>query len=156
KSVEIEGGRLSVLSRKGGPAEALALTKINGVAAVSAPGETYRFNGSFSLDGRAYEVKLSGAPAQFRTIKLSGSAVDVVTACPISQAVLVSQSAEPGFEGAFTLTMPPSPAEMNRIPFDIQLKSAATIGLTDAVLNDLVLTLDPQNRPQALGGSAVI
>jgi uncharacterized protein involved in outer membrane biogenesis len=156
RSVEIESGRLAILSRKGGPAEALALSKINGVAAVAAPGGAYRFNGYFSQNDRTYEIKLSGAPAQPRTIRLSGSAVDMATRASFQADGSVSTSQDPSFEGALTLTLPPSPAGLNRVPFDIQLKSAARIGLTDAVLNDLVLTLDPQNRPQVLAGSGAI
>jgi uncharacterized protein involved in outer membrane biogenesis len=156
QSVEIEGGRLSVLSRKGTAAEALALTKINGVAALSAPGGTYRFNGTFSQNGRIYEAKLSGAPAQPRAIRFSGSAVDIATKAGLQADGLVSTSQDPGFEGALTLTLPPTAAGSNGIPFDMQLKSAAKIGLTGAVLDDAVLTLDSQNRPQVLTGSGVI
>jgi uncharacterized protein involved in outer membrane biogenesis len=158
RSVEIEGGRLSVLSRKGGPAEALALTKINGIAALSVPGPggAYRFNGSFSQNGRTYEAKLSGAPAQPRTIRLSGNAVDMATKAALQADGLLSTAQDLAFEGALTLTVPPSATETDRIPFDIQLKSAAKIGLTGAVLDDLVLTLDPQNRPQVLAGSGII
>jgi uncharacterized protein involved in outer membrane biogenesis len=156
RSVEIEGGRLSVLSRKGGPAEALALTKVNGIAALSAPGGAYRFNGSFSQNGRTYEAKLSGASAQPRTIRFSGNAVDMATKAALQADGLLSAAQDLGFEGALTLTLPPSATEIDRIPFEIQLKSAAKIGLTGAVLDDLVLTLDPQNRPQALAGSGII
>jgi uncharacterized protein involved in outer membrane biogenesis len=155
RSVEIEGGRLSILSRKGGPAEALALNKINGVAAAASPG-AYRFNGYFSHNGRTYEAKLSGASAQPRTVRLSGSALDVATRAAFQADGSIGTSQDPSFEGALTLTLPPSPSGLNRIPFDIQLKSAARIGLTDAVLNDLVLTLDPQNRPQVLAGYGAI
>jgi uncharacterized protein involved in outer membrane biogenesis len=155
-SVEIEGGRLSILPRKGAPAEVLALTKINGVAALQAPGGAYRFNGSFSHNGRTYEAKLAGTPAQATAIRLSGNAVDTATKATLQADGLLSASADPGFEGALSLTLPPSADRMNRIPFDIQLKSAVKIGLTGAALDDLVLTLDPQNRPQVLTGSAVV
>jgi uncharacterized protein involved in outer membrane biogenesis len=156
KSVDIEAGRLSVISRKGGPAEVLALSEINGTAALQVPGTTYRFNGSFSQNGRTYDTKLALTPAQTKTVRLSGNAVDLAAKASLQADGLINTAAGLSFEGALSLALPPSADGTNRIPFDIQLKSAVKIGVTGAVLDDLVLTLDPQNRPQVLTGSGVI
>lgn len=156
KNIEIEGGRVSVFSKGGGNAEALALTNINGTASAPSSGSAYRFSGSVSKDGRQYDVKFSASQAKERVLKLAGTAVDSVSKVSFQTDGLVKAGGEPSFEGSLTVNVPRSTAGTDRLPFDVLAKSSARIGLADASLDDLELTLDPQNRPQLMTGSAKI
>ncbi len=155
KNADIENGRISVYSKSGGATEALALTGIGGTVSAQPPGNGFRFTGHFLHNGRQYDAKLLGAPADGNAIKLAGSASDTVSKISLQADGLLNAGEEPGFEGALTLNVPQGAGSANRLPFDIQLKSAAAkIGFSDAALQDLVLTLDPQNRAQILTGTA--
>ncbi len=156
RSVEIEGGRISVFSRHGRNSEALSLTDMNGTASASASGNTFRFNGRMSKDGRSFEVKLQASP-QPSAVKLEGTAAELASKLSIHAEGLLSARPDPVFEGALAVTVPQAAGGANRLPFDLVVKSAAArIGLTDAKLSDLELTLDPQNRVQILTGTANI
>ncbi|MGO9362046.1 MAG: AsmA family protein, partial [Rhodomicrobium sp.] len=155
RNVEIEGGRISVFSRNGGATEALALTRINGTASAASPGNVFRFNGHISKDRRQYEVKLLAAP-HGAGLKLTGSAIDTATKVSMQADGVLTAGQDPDFEGSLALNVPQAAGGANQFPFDLQAKSTARIGLAAASLGDLELTLDPQNRPQVLTGSANI
>jgi AsmA-like C-terminal region/AsmA family len=155
RSVEIEDGRISVFSRSGGAAEALALTRINGTASAAAPGNAFHFNGQISKDGRQYEVKLSASPHD-AGLKLTGSATGTASKVSLQADGVLNAGEDPDFEGSLSVNVPQAEGDANRLPFDLQAKSTARIGLADASLSDLELTLDPQNRAQVLTGSANI
>ncbi len=151
KSIEIEAGRISVFSRSSAGAEALALTKINGFVSASPPGGAYRFAGRLTQNGHQYDVKLSAAPDSEKGVKLAGNAVDAASKISLQADGLLNAAEDPGFEGTMALNLPQG---AGRLPFEIQLKSAAKIGFAEAALDDLSLTLDEQNRPQVFAGSA--
>ncbi|MGO9362725.1 MAG: AsmA family protein [Rhodomicrobium sp.] len=152
RNVEIEGGRISVFSRSGGAAEALALSGIDGTA-FAARSNAFRFNGHISKDGRQYEVKVSASPHE-AGLKVTGSAVDLASKASLQADGVLNASEDPDFEGSLAASVPQGAAGPNRLPFELQAKAAAKIGLADASLGDLELTLDPQNRAQVLTGSA--
>ena len=151
KSIEIEAGRISVFSRSRAGAEALALTKISGSVSASPQGGGYRFAGRLTQNGRQYEVKLSAAPDPEKGVRLAGNAVDTASKASLQADGLLNAAEDPSFEGALALSLPQG---AGRLPFEVQVKSAAKIGFAQAALDDLSLTLDEQNRPQVFAGSA--
>ena len=155
RNVEIEAGRVSVFSRKGGSTEALALTEVNGTVSAASPGNTFRFNGRVSKNGHPYDVKLLASPHD-GGLKLDGTATDTASRAVLHADGLLNAGTDPYFEGALALNVPESVPGANRLLFSLQAKSAARIGLLDAKLNELELILDQQNRPQVLTGSATI
>ncbi len=154
-SVEIEDGRVSVFSRHGGSGEALSLTGLNGTASASRSGNALRFNGRMLKDGRSLEVKLL-VSQQERGVKLEGVATDPASKLNVHADGFLSARPNPVFEGAIAVNMPQAPDEADRLPFDLQAKSAARVGLSDAKLSNLELTLDSQGRSQVLTGTATI
>jgi uncharacterized protein involved in outer membrane biogenesis len=157
RNVDIEDGSISAISRHGRNSEALALTNINGTASASASGNAYHFAGRMSKDGRSFEVKAQATP-QPSGVRLDGTAADPASKLSIHADGLLSARPDPVFEGALAVNMPQAQAarDANPLPFDLVAKSAARIGLSDAKLSDLELTLDPRNRSQILTGAANI
>ncbi len=155
RSVEIEDGRISVFSRHGGRGEALGLTGLNGTASASPSGSALRFNGRMLKDGHSYEVKLQ-VSQQERGVKLEGAATEPASKLQVRAEGFLSAHPDPVFEGTLAVTMPQAAGEANGLPFDLQAKSTARVGLSDAKLSDLELTLDSQGRTQVLTGTATI
>jgi uncharacterized protein involved in outer membrane biogenesis len=156
ESVEIDRGRLAVFSRDNGTDEALSLTKISGTLSATQAGNPYRFTGRVSRNDRSYDLKFTAAPGPHSGVKLAGTASDPASKAVFQADGLLTTTQDPSFEGSITLNLPQQGSGANRIPVDIQFKSAAKLGLSAAALDDLTLTLDPQNRPQILLGSASI
>ncbi len=155
-SVEIEDGGILVLPKHGGASGALILTKIDGTVSAAPPGDSYRFSGRFSQKDRRFEAKFLAAAAAGKGIKLNGSATDLASKAVFQADGMLSAPGEPVFQGSLTIHAPLEQGRLRETPFDVQLKSAAKIGLSEAALDDLTLTIDPQNRPQVLLGSANI
>ena len=154
-SVEIEDGRISVFSRHGGGGEAVALTGLNGTASASPSGNALRFGGRMLRDGRSYEVKFQ-VSQQERGVRLEGTATEPASKSQVHADGFLSVRPAPVFEGTLAVNMPQAAGEANRLPFDLQAKSTARIGLSDAKLTGLELTLDSQGRTQVLTGAATI
>ena len=146
-----------MISRHGRNNEALTLTNINGTASASASGNAFHFAGRMLKDGRSFEVKLQATP-QAGGVRLDGTAADPASKLSIHADGLLSARPDPVFEGSLAVNMPQAQAarDANPLPFDLVAKSAARIGLSDAKLSDLELTLDPRNRSQILTGAANI
>ncbi|MBI4724411.1 MAG: AsmA family protein [Rhodomicrobium sp.] len=153
---EIEDGGILVLPKHGGASGALILTKIDGTVSAAPPGDSYRFSGRFSQKDRRFEAKFLAAAAAGKGIKLNGSATDLASKAVFQADGMLSAPGEPVFQGSLTIHAPLEQGRLRETPFDVQLKSAAKIGLSEAALDDLTLTIDPQNRPQVLLGSANI
>jgi uncharacterized protein involved in outer membrane biogenesis len=156
KSVEIQGGRLSVFS-KNGPHEALSVTRIDGIAAASAQGGSNRFTGHFTYNGRTYDAKIAGALTAENGLRISAGGTEALSKVAFqADGSFSGTSGEPAFEGTVTVSIPQTQAAANRLPFDIQIKSSTNISLSGATFTDLVLSLDPLNRAQVLAGSGEI
>ncbi len=155
RNVEIDGGRIAVFSRSGGNTEALALDGISGTASAASTGDAFHFNGRVSKGGHPYEVKLSATPHAGR-LRLDGTATDAASKASLHADGWLHPDPDPDFEGALALNVPQSLPGANRLPFNLQAKFTAKIGLADATLTGLELILDPQNRAQVLTGSANI
>lgn len=155
-SVEIQGGRVSIFTREYGAAEALALTKINGVVSAPAGGNSYRFNGRVSQKDRQFDVKLNASSASGRSMKIAGSVVDSASKAAVQADGFLRLAETPVFEGSISASWPQQASLLIGIPFEMQFKSAARIDFAGIGLTDAVLTVDPQNRPQTLVGSADI
>jgi uncharacterized protein involved in outer membrane biogenesis len=155
-SIEIEDGRVSVFSKDYGGPDALALTKIDGTISAPSSGNAYRFGGRVWQKDRQLDVKFSAASSQDGQIKLTGNISDIASKTVLQADGFVNAAGKPVFDGAVSLSAPQSASLLTGIPFELQLKSNARIDLAGVSLGDLVLTLDPQNRPQILAGSADI
>lgn len=155
-TVEIQGGRISVLSNDHGPTEALALTKINGAISAPAGTNTYRFAGKVSKNERLFDLKASAAAAGSKAIKLAANIVDSATKSTIQADGLLRFLDNPVFEGSLSASLPQQSSAFTGIPFEMQLRSAARVDFTGIGLTDAVLTIDSQNRPQTLVGSGDI
>ena len=154
-TVNIEDGRLAIYGKGSGLAETFGLTAINGSIA-AAPGETYRFTGRVSHNGRQFDVKLSGAPSQDKTVKVAATAQEPGTKASYQADGTVSGADDPSFQGALSLSLPQPASGPGALPFDIQLKTAGSFSFSEASLSDIAITIDLQNRPQIVTGSATI
>lgn len=152
-SLEIEGGQVSVYRDASSP-EALTFYGVDGTLAGPPPGNAYRFNGRVSQNNRHFEVKFSAA-AQASGIKLTGSASERASKTAFQADGLLKTASGPAFEGALALTAR-EPLASAEAPLEVQAKANAKISPAAATLSDLVLTIDPENRPQVLAGSANI
>ncbi|MGA7325040.1 MAG: AsmA family protein [Rhodomicrobium sp.] len=154
--IEIENGRFSVISLSGAKHQSLVLTKINGTVLSIPNNHSYRFNGQFVHNGGQYDAKFLAAAGADKTVKISGTALDLASKAAYQADGLLSAAPTPAFEGSLAINMPQSGAAFDEFPLEAQLKSTAKIGLSDAALGDITLTIDPQNRPQVLAGTARI
>ncbi len=154
-TVDIEDGRLAIFAKGSGLAETFGLTNVSGSIA-AAPGEAYRFTGRVSHNSRQFDVKLTAAPAQNKTIKVTATAQEAGTKASYQAEGLLSGDDDPSFQGALSLNLPQTAAGPAALPFDIQLRSAGTFSFSEAMLSEIVLTIDPQNRQQIVTGSATI
>jgi uncharacterized protein involved in outer membrane biogenesis len=154
ESIEIDRGRLAVFSRDNGMNEALSLTKVSGTLSAASAGNPYRFTGRAFRNDRPYDLKFSAAPGLHSGIKLAGTISDPASKTALQADGVFIAAQDPSFEGSATLNVPQQGSGASRVPVDVQVKAAAKLGLSGAVLDDLTLTLDAQNRPQILLGSA--
>jgi hypothetical protein len=151
-SLEIEGGRISVYPDAGKP-EALTLTGVDGtLAAPQQRGNPYRFTGRVSQKNQRYDVKFAAA-AHGGGVKLAGSAIELQSKAAIQADGVLTMSDAPVFDGTLAAT---APQALVGAPFDIQAKGGAKLNSAGLALSDLVLTMDPGNRPQILTGSASV
>ncbi len=148
-SLEIEGGRISVYPDAGKP-EAVILTGVDGTLAAPQRGNAYRFAGRVSQKNQRFDVKFSAA-AQGSGVKLAGSAIELGSKASIQADGVLNTSDAPVFVGTLAAM---APQTLVGAPFDIQAKAAAKLNRTGLALSDLVMTMDPGNRPQILTGSA--
>ncbi len=153
-SLEIEGGRISVL-QDALRADALTLTNIDGALSAPAPGNAYRFNGRVSQGDRRFEVRFLAAAAPKSGVKLSGNVLDLASRIAFQADGTLTAAKAPVFEGAVAMTAPRA-AALAGAAFEIQAKAQAKIDFSGASLTDLALTMDPENRPQILLGSAAL
>jgi uncharacterized protein involved in outer membrane biogenesis len=152
-SLEIEGGQVSVYRDAGQP-EALTLKGVDGTLFAPPAGNAYRFNGRVSQNNRPFEVKFIAA-AQAGGIKLTGSASDRASKTALQVDGVLKTADGASFEGALTLTAR-EPLAPGNAPLEVQAKANAKVSPAGAALSDLVLTIDPENRPQTLTGSATL
>ncbi len=156
KGIEIEDGQIFAGPSERGGSGAPFLTKVEGTVIPDFSSGAYRFSGRFSHENHPYSTKFSAVLTGGKSVKLNGTLTDPASKVVVQADGLLNLAASPVFEGAMTASLPRSAVEGTGVPVDIELKSAARIGLSNAVLDDLQLTLDPQNRPQVLLGSANI
>jgi uncharacterized protein involved in outer membrane biogenesis len=152
-SLEIEGGRVSIVQDASRP-EALTLEDVDGTLSTPAPGNPYRFNGRLSQDNRRFEVKFVASAAPKSGVKLAGSVLDLASRIAFHADGVLSADKAPAFEGAVAITSPQTPVAAGAP--EAQAKAIAKIGLSGASLSDVVVTVDADNRPQVLLGSASI
>ncbi len=146
--LEIEGGRISIYPDAGKPG-ALTLTDVSGtLAALQRNG--YRFTGRVSQNNQRFDVNFVASSHGGR-VKLAGSATEPRSKAAIQADGVLNAAGAPFFEGKLAAT---APQALVGAPFDIQAKGAVKLDRAGLTLSDLVLTLDPGNRPQVLTGSA--
>ncbi len=150
-SLEIEDGRVSLVQDASRP-EALTLTDVEGTLSAPAPGNPYRFNGRVSQDNRRFEVRFVASAAPKSGVRLTGGVLDLASKIAFQADGVLSADKAPVFEGAISITSPQTPAAAGAP--EAQAKAMARIDLSGASLSDLVLTIDADNRPQVLMGSA--
>ena len=149
-SLEVEGGRISVYADAGQP-EALILTGVDGtLLAPQQRGNPYRFTGRVSRENQRFDVKFVASP-HGGGVKLAGSATELGSKAMIQADGVLNMSDAPVFEGTLAAM---APQTLVGAPFDIQAKAGAKLNRAGLALSDLVLTMDPGNRPQILTGSA--
>ncbi len=150
-SLEIDGGQVSVYRDASRP-EALTFYGVDGTLFAPPPGNAYRFNGRVSQNNQHFEVKFSAA-AQPGGIKFTGSASDRASKTAFQADGVLKTANAATFEGTLALTVR-EPLASAEAPLEVQAKANAKISPAGAILSDLVLTIDPENRPQVLAGSA--
>ncbi len=151
-SLEIEGGRISVYPDAGQP-EALILTGVDGtLAAPQQHANAYRFTGRVSREGQRFDVKF-GAAAHGSGVKLTGSVTELRSKAVLQADGVLNTADAPVFDGTLAAI---APQALVGVPFDIQAKGAVNLNRAGLALSDLVLTMDPGNRPQVLTGSASV
>ncbi len=153
-SLEIEEGRVAIFQDAARP-EVLTLTGVDGTLAAVNPSNSYRFNGRLSQGVRRYDVKALIAPAPANGLKVTGSALDLASKIAFQADGVLSASAAQLFEGAVGMSAPQATA-LAGAPFEVQAKASAKIDLSGASLSDLSLTVDADNRPQVMLGSATV
>lgn len=152
-SLEIEEGRVAIFQDAARP-EVLTLTGLDGTFTAAYPGNSYRFNGRLSQGARRYDVRALAAPAA-NGLKLTGSALDLASKIAFQADGVLSASAAQLFEGAVAMSAPQSTA-LAGAPFEVQAKASAKIDLSGGSFSDLSLTVDADNRPQVMLGSATV
>jgi len=148
-SLEVEGGRISVYPDAGQP-EALILTGVDGALAAPQHGNAYRFTGRVSEKNQRFDVKFSAA-VQASGVKITGSATELRSKAVIQADGVLNTAGSPVFDGTLAAM---APQTLVGAPFDIQVKGGAKLDRSGLALSDLVVTMDPVNRPQVLTGSA--
>ncbi len=152
-SLEIEEGRVSVFYAPDQP-EALTLTAVDGTLFAPPHSNSYRFNGRVSQKSQHFDIKfLAAAAAGGSGVKLTGSVLDLASKTVFQADGVLGAGNAPAFEGAVAFTAPQA-AALAGAPFEVQVKARANINPAGLALSDLVLTMDPENRPQILIGSA--
>ncbi len=150
-SLEIEGGQVSIYRDASRP-EALTLNGVDGTLFAPPPGNAYRFTGRASRNNQQFEVKFVAA-AQPGGIKLTGSASNRAAKTAFQADGVLKTADGASFEGALALSTR-EPLASAEAPLEVQAKANAKISPAGAALSGLVLTIDPENRPQTLTGSA--
>ncbi len=148
-SLEIQGGRISVYPDAGQP-EALILTGVDGTLLAPPPGNAYRFSGRFVQNSQRFDLKFTATP-HGKGVKLAGTAANLASKAVFQADGLLNTAAAPVFEGALALS---APRALTGAPFEIQAKAGGKLDREGLALSDLVLTMDPENRPQVLTGAA--
>jgi len=151
RSLEIEGGRFTVVPESGAP---LTLSAIDGKVSAATPGAPYRLSAKASFNNQRFDLKLMAQAAPGSGLKLVGSAVNTATKAALHADGVARASLTPSFEGALSFNAPKNAAAGT--PFDVQANARAKLDIDGATLADLVLTLDGQNRPQVLAGRAKV
>ncbi len=148
-SLEIQGGRISVYPDAGQP-QALILDGVDGTLLAPPPGNAYRFSGRFVQNSQRFDVKFTATP-HGKGVKLAGTAANLASKAVFQADGLLNTAAAPVFEGTLALS---APRALTGAPFEIQAKAGGKLNREGLALSDLVLTMDPENRPQVLTGSA--
>ncbi len=153
RALEIVDGSLVVLSRNAS-AQTLALSRINGSVAFP-PGAPIRFTGRGQRDERTLDLKIGITPGVSQTTKVTANILDLATKSSLQLDGTLFTVSEPIFEGALSVLFTPKTMSSDQ-RIDVSAKATARIEADGAALANVILTVDSQNRPQIVTGSAQI
>lgn len=157
KAVEISGGTIEL--HTGGTRSPYRIEALSGAVTSEALEGPYKFTGEAVVQGEKRELRFSAKQGQGGVLHLKGAMRDLASAN-----LYQLDGQLDGFDGPLRYEGPlsarlmlgaPRPAADPRAEAPaVELKASAALGLYQASLTDLSITVEHQTRPQTLSGKA--